>query len=316
MHVFVTRKLPGNALDLLRANVDVDLWEGDGPVPRAVLRGCAADVDGLLCMLTDRIDAELLGDCEKLRVVSSMSVGVDHVDLEACTRRGILVGNTPGVLAETTADLTFGMILAAARRIGEADRFVRSGEWAAGTAWDPDMLVGRDVFGATLGIVGLGAVGQAVARRAAGFSMRVLGWSRSDKHVPGVTQVDLNGLYAESDFVAVTVAQTDETRGLVGANAFAAMKHGVVIVNTARGGIVDEVALLAGLESGAVAAAGLDVFDTEPLPPTARLLQLPNVVVSPHIGSATAQTRERMAVRAAENLVAGLRGESMPSRAN
>jgi glyoxylate reductase len=314
--VFVTRSLPERALaDLTRA-VDLDVWsERRAPTP-AELTLRASTSDGLVCLLTDRIDAELLGACPRLRAVSSVSVGVDHVDLAAATARGIPIGHTPGVLTETTADLAFALLLDAARRVSEGDRFVRAGSWVPERVWEPDMLLGRDVHGATLGLVGMGAIGQAMARRAAGFGMRVLAWSRRERQVPGVEWTSLDALLAASDFVSVHVALTGETRGLLGPAAIARMKPGAVLVNTARGGIVDEAALAAALREGRLAGAGLDVFAREPLDPASPLLALPNVVLTPHIGSASQATRAKMVTLAIRNLVAALAGERMPHCAN
>jgi glyoxylate reductase len=313
--VFATRALPGDAFAALGERVDLRVWPGPGAPPPHELRREAALAQGLLCLLTDRIDRELFDASPALRVVSSCSVGLDHVDLAAARARGVRVGHTPGVLTETTADLAFALILAAARRLAEADRFVRAGSWTPERSWEPDLLVGRDVHGATLGIVGLGAIGRAVARRAAGFGMRVLGWSRSGRAVPGVESRTLPALLAESDFVTLHVALAPETRGLLGAAEIAGMKKGAILVNTTRGGVVDESALVDALRTGRLAAAGLDVFAAEPLPAASPLRALPNVVLLPHIGSASLATRSRMAELAVGNLLAGLAGEPLPNEA-
>jgi glyoxylate reductase len=315
--VFATRTLPGHALATLAARCDLDVWPArEAPGPDA-LAAHLGEAEGLLCLLTDRIDAALLARAPRLRVISSVSVGLDHVDLAAATARGIPVGHTPGVLTETTADLAFALLLAVARRIVEADRFVRAGEWHV---WEPDLLLGRDVHGATLGIVGLGAIGRAVARRARGFGMQVLAWSRSRRPLGdlegAVVRVGLPELLARSDFVSVHVALAPETRGLLDAPALAAMRPGAILVNTARGGIVDEAALAEALREGRLAGAGLDVFEREPLDPASPLLGLPNVVLAPHVGSASLATRARMAELAVENLLAGLDGRPMPACAN
>jgi glyoxylate reductase len=220
------------------------------------------------------------------------------------------------VLTETTADLALALMLAAARRIPEADRFVRAGSWTPERQWEPDLLLGRDLHGATVGLVGLGAIGQAVARRLAGFGGRILGWTRSGRAVPGVEPATLPELLASSDFVSLHVALTDETRGLLGPEAIAVLKSGAILVNTARGGLVDETALADALRSGALAAAGLDVFEQEPLDPGSPLLDLDNVVLAPHVGSASVRTRTRMADLAVDNLLAALAGEPMPACAN
>jgi len=314
--VFVTRDLPGDALAKLGGQARVFAWRGPGGAPRGALEAGVRDAAGLLCLLTDRVDAALLAGAPALRVISSCSVGLDHVDLAAATARRIPVGHTPGVLTETTADLTLGLLLAAARRIPEADRFVRAGAWTAERRWEPQMLLGRDLHGATVGLVGLGSIGRAVARRLVGFGCRILGWTRSGRNVPGVEPADLDGLLAAADFVSLHVALTPETRGLLGAERLAAMKPGAILVNAARGGLVDEKALAQALGSGALAAAGLDVFAGEPLDTGSPLLGLENVVVTPHIGSASVRTRERMAALAVDNLLAGLSRRPMPACAN
>ena len=314
--VLVTHALPGTRFHELADHCEVNVWMGPGLLSAEGLREELAGCAGLLCLLTDRVNEALLASCPDLRYVSSMSVGVDHIDVTAATARNIPIGNTPGVLVETTADATFALLLAAARRLVEADRFVRGGHWRVENAWSPDFFVGKDVAGATLGIAGLGEVGQAVARRAAGFGMRVLGWNRSERQVPGVAPVDLDTLLTESDFVSVHVALTEETRSLIDARRLALMKPDAVLINTARGGIVDETALADALRSGHLGAVGLDVFEREPVPPDHPLLSLPNVVTTPHIGSATLNTRAKMADTAVANLLAALAGERMPFCAN
>lgn len=315
--VLATWDLPA-AVERLRPRCDVDVWGERRALPPEALAARVADAEGLLCLLTDRVDAALLARAPRLRAISTVSVGVDHVDLAAATARAIPVGHTPGVLTETTADLTFTLLLAAARRVVEADGLVRSGGWRR---WEPDLLLGRDVHGATLGILGLGAIGRAVARRAArGFGMRVLAWSRARGPLGdldgAVAWAELPELLAASDFVSVHVPLTAATRGLLDAPALARMKAGAILVNTARGGIVDETALAAALREGRLAAAGLDVFEREPVDPASPLLRLPNVVLAPHIGSASVGTRERMARMAADNLLAALAGGRMPACAN
>lgn len=318
--VFATRALPGPAAERLARVCDLDVWSERSAPPPEALAGRLASADGLLCLLTDRIDAALLARAPHLRAISSVSVGVDHIDLGAATARAVPVGHTPGVLTETTADLTFALLLAAARRVPEADRFVRDGNWRPERVWEPDLLLGADVHGATLGVIGLGAIGRAVARRARGFGMRVLSWSRTPRPLGDldgfVEPVGLPELLAQSDFVSVHVALAPETRGLLAAAAFEAMKPGAILVNTARGGIFDETALAAALRAGRLAAAGLDVFEREPLAPTSPLLGLANVVLAPHIGSASRATRARMAELAVDNLLAALDGRRMPACAN
>ena len=311
--VFATRALPGTGFETLAREVELELWRGPGGPPREALLAGAAHADGVLCLLTDRIDAELLARAPRLRALSSCSVGLDHVDLAAATARRIPVGHTPGVLTDTTAELTIALLLAAARRVVEADRFVRAGQWRE---WSPDLLLGRDLSGSTLGVIGLGAIGCAVAARARALGMRVLGWNRTPRPAAGVECVSLGELLAGSDFVSVHVALAKDTLGLLDAAALARMRPGAVLVNVARGGIVDEAALVAALASGRLAGAALDVFASEPLPPTSPLLAAPNLVLTPHIGSASVRTRVRMAELAVENLRAGLRGARMPHCAN
>ncbi len=312
--VFVTRWMPGDAIDRLRALPDarVDVWEPDEPPPYQRLLDVAPDLDGLLCMLTDRVDVGLIDAAAKLRVISQMAVGVDNIDLAAAERRGIPVGHTPGVLTETTADLAWALILATQRRLPEAERFLRDGKWRH---WSPDLLLGRDVYRSVLGIVGMGAIGAAVARRARGFNMRVLYTSRTEKAAPDAARVSLEQLLRESDVVSVHVALTPGTRNMIGRRELAMMKPTACLVNTARGGIVDEEALINALAEEKIAAAGLDVYETEPLPANSRLRTLSNVVLLPHIGSASVATRELMASRAVDNLIAGLRGDKLPFRA-
>jgi glyoxylate reductase len=314
--VFVTHQLPGERIHELARHCDVNVWMGPGLLPCGALREELNGCQGLICMLTDSVNPELIADMPDLEFVSSMSVGVDHVDVVALTERGIPLGNTPEVLVDTTADAAFALMLAAARRLGEADRFVRQGSWRPETAWAPDFFTGKDVSGATLGIIGLGAIGQAVARRAAGFGMHVLAWNRTERDVPGVENVSLDELLLRSDFVSLHVALTDDTRYLLDAARIALMKPGVVLVNTARGGLVDELALAEALGRGHVYAAGIDVFEQEPIALDNPLLEHCNVIVAPHIASATTITRTKMADIAVENALAALHGEPMPHCVN
>lgn len=271
-----------------------------------------ADIHGILCLLTDTIDAALLQQLPELAFVSSVSVGVDHIDVAALSARNIAVGHTPGVLVDATADTAFALLLAAARRVAEADRYVRSGRWRPERRWAPDFFLGKQVSGATLGIIGLGAIGQAVARRAQAFGMQVTGWTPSGRAVTGVNSVSFDELLAHSDFVSVHVALTDETRNLLSEEKIAKMKPGAVLVNTARGGIVDEAALGSALKNGDLFAAGIDVFESEPVNPQSPLLALDNVVVTPHIGSATTSTRGDMVRLAVDNALAAVQGKPMP----
>lgn len=302
---FVTRPLPGSALERLAAEHEVEVWRGEEPPSRAELVERARDAEGLLSQLTERVDAELLERCPRLLAVSNYAVGFDNVDLAAATARGIPVGHTPGVLTEATADLTWALLLAGARRLREADAAVRAGDWS----WDPGFLIGHDVHGSTLGIVGLGRIGAAVARRAEGFGVTVVHSSR-DRGIP------LHELLERSDFVSLHAPLTAETRGLIGEAALRRMRTTGILVNTARGPLVDTDALVRALHEGWIGGAALDVTDPEPLPPEHPLLRCPNLTIAPHIGSATRRTRAAMADIAVDNLLAALRGERMPHCAN
>ncbi|HXH23026.1 MAG TPA: D-glycerate dehydrogenase [Dehalococcoidia bacterium] len=308
--VFVSREIPGEGIARLRAaGLRVDLWNQREPPPAGALFGAAAACDGLLTMLTERVDGALLEAAPRVRIVSNMAVGFDNIDVEACTRRGVLVTNTPGVLTDTTADLAFALILAVARRVVEGDRLVREGGWGP---WHPSFLLGRDVHGATLGIVGLGAIGLAVARRAAGFGMRMLYTARAPKPEAerelGVKWCSLDELLRQSDFVSLHVSLNAGTRELIGERELALMKPTAYLVNTSRGGVVDQQALVRALRAGGIAGAGLDVTAVEPLPAGDPLLDLPNVIITPHVGSATVDTRTKMADLAVENLIAFFSG--------
>lgn len=314
--VYVTRPLPGDAHQRLTDDCTLRLWEGAGTPDAETLHAAVADCEGLLCMLTNTVDAALLDAAPRLRVVSSMSVGVDHVDVAALTARGIPLGHTPGVLVDATADLAFALLLSAARRLPEAERFLREGNWTWARRWEPGLLLGHDLRGATLGLVGLGAIGQAVARRARGFGMRIIGWTPSGRQVDGVQVADLDALLEQSDFVSLHLALSDSSRHIIDARALRRMKNSAVLINTARGPLVDEAALVDALRSGQIAGAALDVFESEPIGADHPLLGLPNVVAAPHIGSATLGTRTRMAELAVDNLLAGLRGEPTPHCVN
>jgi glyoxylate reductase len=315
--VFVTRELPGDGLDRLRQTADVVVWPGIDPPPREALLAGISGADGLLSLLTDRIDAALFEATPGLRIVSQMAVGYDNIDLEAATARGIVVTNTPGVLTETVADLTFALILGFARRLVGGEAIVREGRWPP---WRPADFLGRDVHGATLGIVGLGAIGLAVARRARGFGMRILYTSRERKPAAeaelGVEWRDLDSLLREAEYVSLYVALTPETRGLIGERELALMRPDAVLVNTARGPVVDQDALVTALKAHRIGGAALDVFTTEPVPPDDPLLACDNLLVAPHVGSATVATRTRMADLAVDNLIAFFEGRPPPSAVN
>jgi glyoxylate reductase len=302
---FVTRRLPGTALDRLSAEHDVDLWTGERPPGRDELVAHAGDVEGLLSQLTERVDADLLDQCPRLVAVANYAVGYDNIDVDAATARGVAVGNTPDVLTDATADLTWALMLAAARRLPEAEQAEHSGVWS----WEPDFLLGRDVHGATLGIVGMGRIGSAVARRAQGFDMEVVHTSRAGG-------VSLDELLERSDFVSLHAPLTPDTRGLIGERELRRMKESAILVNTARGPLVQTDTLVRALQEGWIAGAGLDVTDPEPLPPDHPLLSCARLAIAPHIGSATHEARAAMADRAVDNLLAALRGERMPHCVN
>jgi glyoxylate reductase len=310
--IYVTRRIADRALDALRQQAGVSVWGEDRPVPREELLRNVAEVEALLSMLTERIDAELLDSAPKLKVVSNMAVGYDNVDVAAATQRRIPVGNTPDVLTETTADLTFALLLSAARRLPEGERYVRAGQWKH---WSPSLLLGQEVYGSTLGIIGFGRIGQAVARRAMGFGMRVLYHGGSNAEVAQMTGAEehsLDALLRESDFVSLHVPMKPETRHLISTPQLALMKPTAVLINVARGAVVDPVALYTALRSKRIFAAALDVTDPEPIPMDDPLLTLDNCLIVPHVGSATVTTRERMALLAVDNALAGLRGDRLP----
>ena len=298
--VFVTRQLPGEALGRLAAEHDVEIWPERLPPPRSELLARAPELEGLLSLLTDPVDAELIDAAPKLRAISNYAVGVDNVDVQAAAARAIPVGNTPDVLTDSTADLAVALMLGAARRLAEGETFVRAGEWVT---WEPALMLGRDLHGATVGIVGYGRIGQAVGRRLEGFGCEILTSTRSE---------DLANLLERSDFVTLHCPLTPETRGLIDEAALRRMKPTAYLVNTARGPIVDTDALARALHAGELAGAALDVTDPEPLPAGHPLLDAPNLLVVPHVGSATVATRERMADMAVDNLLAGLAGKPMP----
>lgn len=311
--IVITRQPPGSAPDRLRDHGSVWVWEENRPLPREILLDSIVDATALYSMLTDVVDRTLLDAAPHLRVISQMAVGTDNIDLALCTERRIPVGHTPDVLTETTADTAFALLLAASRRIVEGSDYVKAGRWQQ---WEPDLLLGHDVGGSVLGIIGLGRIGSAVARRAAGFGMRVLFSSRTEGSTPLAEYRPLGELLTESDHVVVATPLTDATRHLIDAQALRLMKPTATLVNVSRGGTVDHGALLRALDEGEIAAAGLDVTEPEPIPADHPLVAHPRCVIVPHLGSSSHRTREAMADLAAENLVLGLRGKPMISCAN
>ncbi|WP_185147855.1 D-glycerate dehydrogenase [Peribacillus simplex] len=310
--IYITRKLPEQIIDGLSGNYDVRMWDQeDIPVPREVLEKEMQEVEGLLCLLTEQIDESLIKKAANLKIIANMAVGHNNIDVRSATKRGIMVTNTPGVLTETTADLTFGLLLATARRMMEAEDYLRSGRWET---WSPMQLTGQDVHGATLGIIGLGRIGEALAKRAKGFDMNLVYFNRSRKYQQekelGIEYQPLEKLLQISDFICVMLPLTPETAYMIGKEQLVLMKGTAVLINTARGGIIDENALYQALKNQEIWAAGLDVFEEEPVPLDHPLLTLPNVVTLPHIGSASIATRLKMATLAVQNLKEGLSGDS------
>ncbi len=316
--VYVTRKVPEQALEILRSVATVSVWDReDVPPPREVILRELAEADGVFSLLTDRLDAEVMAAAPRLKVISNFAVGFDNVDIPAATKRGIVVTHTPDVLTETVADFTVCLMLAAARRLVEADRYTRDGKWKT---WEPLLLAGQDIHHATLGLIGLGRIGAAVARRAQGFGMRVVYYDvvrREDlERSLSITHRSLDDVLRDSDVISVHVPLSEQTRHLIGRAQFALMKNTAVFVNTSRGPVVDQAALTQALASRRIFAAGIDVFEQEPVSPDDPLLKLDNVIVVPHIASASIPTRIRMATLAAENLVAVLQGKRPPNPVN
>ena len=309
--VYVCQSMPDEILAPLRELADVGVWPEPGPVERETLLREAARCEGLLSMLNVPIDRALLESSPRLKVVSQMAVGVDNIDVPACSDRGILIGHTPDVLTETVADTAFALLAAVVRRIPEGERHVREGKWGP---WNPWSMLGQDLHGATLGIIGMGRIGQALARRATGFDIRLIYDSPRDMSVAGATRVSLEALLADADFVVVAASLKPDTEHLIGGSEFAAMKPTSYLVNVSRGRLVDTAALVTALESHSIAGAALDVTDPEPLPPDHELLRFDNCLVVPHIGSASLRARKAMASLAVDNLIAGLLDQPMPAR--
>jgi len=309
----ITLDLPEDIVAPLKGHYDVMAWAKADAMPEAQLQEWLVDAQGLLCALSTPITASVLAGAEQLKVISTISVGVDHIDLAAATAAGIPVGHTPGVLVDSTADLAVGLMIATTRRIAEADRWMRTGQWSKG--WQSDLLLGSDLSQATVGIVGLGPIGEATVKRLRGFGCGILGWNRTPKAIEGVEMVDLDDLFARCDIVSLHTALTPDTVQIASRSRLASMRAGATLINTGRGALVDEAALVEALSSGRLNAA-LDVFEAEPLPADHPLLSLDNAVLLPHVGSATFSTRMAMVTRALENLQAGMSGEPLPFCAN
>jgi len=316
--IYVTRELPERGLNIIRKYFDVEVWSDYAPPPKKVIIEKAKNVDALASLLSDKIDAEVFDAAPKLKIVSQLAVGFDNIDIAEATKRGIYVTNTPEVLTDTTADFAWALLMALARRIVEADKYVRTGQWKVG--WHPAMLTGRDVFGATIGIVGAGRIGYAMAKRATGFGMKILFYDviqRPEMQKDfGATKAELNTLLKEADFVTIHVPLMKETHHLINEERLKLMKKTAYLINNSRGPVVDEKALYQALKTGQIAGAGLDVFEQEPTPMDNPLLKFDNVVVAPHISSASIETRSKMSEMVAENLVAFFEGKKPPNLVN
>ncbi|HVP41471.1 MAG TPA: glyoxylate reductase [Candidatus Krumholzibacteriaceae bacterium] len=316
--VYVTRMLPERGLKIIKEHFDTEVWPEYAPPPKKVIIQKVANVDALVSLLSDKIDAEVFDAAPKLKIVSQLAVGFDNIDLKEATKRGIYVTNTPEVLTDTTADFAWALLMAIARRVVEADKYVRTGKWKVG--WHPEMLQGRDVYGATMGIVGAGRIGYEIARRAKGFKMKILFYDviprpEMEKDF-GAKKVDLDTLLQESDFVSLHVPLMKDTLHLIDESKLRMMKKTAYLINNSRGPVVNEEALIKALKEGWIAGAGFDVFEQEPTPKTNPLLKMDNVVVAPHISSASYETRSRMAEMVAENLVAFFEKRKPPNLVN
>lgn len=308
--IYITRLFPEEIVEKLSDYFHVEMWKEESiPVPREVLLREIEDADGLICLLTEKIDEEVLHQARQLKVISNVAVGYNNIDVQTAAKKGIIVTNTPEVLTETTADLTFALLMAAARRVVEASDFLRKGEWGA---WSLMQLTGQDVYGATLGIIGLGRIGEALVRRAKGFDMNVIYYNRTRKQEKeeqlDIHYRELADLLQQSDFVCLMLPYSNKVHHLIGKEELSLMKNNAILINTARGGIVDEAALYHALKEGQIGGAGLDVFEQEPVSVDHPLLSLPNVVALPHIGSASVKTRMKMALLACDNMMNVLTG--------
>jgi len=316
--IYVTRELPERGLNIIKKHFDAEVWPEYAPPPKNVIIEKAKNVDALASLLSDKIDAEVFNAAPKLKIVSQLAVGFDNIDIAEATKRGIYVTNTPEVLTDTTADFAWALLMAVARRVAEADRYVRGGKWKVG--WHPNMLAGRDVFNATIGVVGAGRIGYAVAKRATGFNMKILFYDviprpEIEKDL-NAKKVDLDTLLKESDYVSIHVPLMKETHHLINAEKLRLMKKTAYLINNSRGPVVDEKALYEALKEGRIAGAGLDVFEQEPTPMDNPLLKLENVVVAPHISSASLETRSKMSEMVADNLVSFFEGRKPPNLVN
>ncbi len=309
--VFVTREILPEGLELLKKNFDVDLWTDYAPPSKETIKEHIKDADAILTMLSDKIDAEIINAAPKLKIIAQLAVGYDNIDLEAAKKRGIYVTNTPDALTDASADFSFALLMAITRRVVEADKYVRAGNWKV--AWHPSMMLGAPLRGTTLGIIGAGRIGQAMAKRGRGFDMKILYFNRSAKpefeKECGAKRVDLDTLLKESDFVSLHVPLNDQTRGLINAEKLELMKKTAYLISNARGPVIEEKALYEALKKHKIAGAALDVFCQEPTPANNPLLELDNIVVAPHISSANTATRTKMSVMNAEDIIAVLTGK-------
>lgn len=318
-NIFISTNIPEKGVNMFLGKANFEVWRDDMPPERSYFLQKISRADGIIAFpsATTMIDREAIDAAKKLRVISCYSVGYDHIDVEYATEKGIIVTNTPGVLTDATADIAFGLILMAGRRMSEGERLIRSGKW---TTWGPRFLLGNQVSGSSLGIVGLGRIGQAVARRAAGFDMKIFYTGRSRKQdlerELGVSFLPFDELISSCDFISLHCPFTPETEGLIGKEELQRMKKSAILINTSRSRVVDTDALYAALREEEIAGAGVDVFDSEPVDPDDPLIQLDNIAMTPHIGSASIKTREAMAVMAAENMMAGLSGQIPPNPVN
>jgi glyoxylate reductase len=315
--IYVTRDIGERGLKIIRQHFETEVWPEYAPPPKKTIIEKARNVDALVTLLSDKIDGEVFDAVPKLKIVSQLAVGFDNIDIPEATKRGIYITNTPEVLTDTTADFAWALLLAIARRVAEADKYVRTGQWKVG--WHPNMMAGRDVYGTTIGVVGAGRIGYAVAKRATGFDMKILFYDvvpRPEIEKLGAKKADLDTLLKQSDFVSIHVPLMKETHHLINEQKLRLMKKTAYLINNSRGPVVDEKALYKALKEGWIAGAALDVFEQEPIPVDSPLLKLDNVVLAPHISSASLETRSRMAEMVAENLVAFFEGKKPPNLIN
>ena len=311
MKVVVTFPIPDVARQMISEHAELRCWDSEDAIPSSTLTDWVTDADAILTTLTCSIGRGVLERASRLKIISTVSVGVDHIDVDAAAERGVIIGHTPGVLTDSTADLTLALMLGVGRRVAEGDALIRSGAWSEG--WKPNLLLGSDLSAATVGLIGLGPIGQAVAARLKGFGCRVIASNRTRRPLQGVELVDRDTLLSTADIVSLHTALTPETAGMLGRKELALMKDGAILINTARGALVDETALINEIKSGRL-RAGLDVYTEEPLPLDSELRELPGCVLLPHVGSATERTRRAMFELALGNLFAGLQGRDLPAR--